>query len=393
MYARLVCTVKNKGWLVPYSEIEEFREKHLDKKKADADKDWYSSPFVYGEEALEYFKSNNNSMAGYTGTALATMLYWDLDCEGNFKRAKNNAKRLVKYLRDSGLEDGLDIYFSGNKGFHVCVQIDNEIDQKLLLKIVKGVAKDCKLDPDVFDTSVYNITRIFRLPNTKHQKSGLFKVQLEVSELNSFDEEEIYELAEVTRSFDPAMYLDVQDIIDKYDIEEEEEEYVVDDDEADRRALLGEFSDIIQDGQRRRCIQLMEQGEFGPGERNDAIVRMASYYKHEGLSKEDAHEIINEALELRADKYDVNPIDEKETIATLDHVYSSKWDGGTFSCKTDDLLIKVCSAGGDCCMQPKAKAVGKTVQTIDHLFRDYIVYGDEADDEWPEFDLQLAGFD
>jgi hypothetical protein len=223
--------------------------------------------------------------------------------------------------------------------------------------------------------------------NTRHQKSGLFKVQLDFDEVDELSPSQIKDIAQSTREYIPAEPDNVEDLVQEYDVPEKE--YVVDDKDRDKYEILNEFSDLVRNPDRRKCIQILEQGEFGPGDRNSAVVRLAAYYKGEGRDQAEAYELINQALDRRAEKFpDANAIDDRETEATLNHVYSPKWTGGTFSCRTDDFLAGFCSENGKpCAVNNKLNVLGKSVQDIGGLFKSYVLYGAEAEDEWPEFGL------
>jgi DnaB helicase-like protein/primase-like protein len=71
------------------------------------------------------------------------------------------------------------VYFSGNKGFHVLVPTcqfgyEPTSDEGILKRMATLLASRYQS----FDPSIYNKTRIFRLPNSLNLKSGLFKTPL-----------------------------------------------------------------------------------------------------------------------------------------------------------------------------------------------------------------------
>jgi hypothetical protein len=63
------------------------------------------------------------------------------------------------------------------------------------------------LDDLLFDSTIYNHVRLFRCPNTKHQKSGLYKIPISYSEVLTKDIEYFKELAKEPRlDFKPPKY-------------------------------------------------------------------------------------------------------------------------------------------------------------------------------------------
>jgi ABC-type cobalamin/Fe3+-siderophores transport system ATPase subunit len=388
-YVRLTKTVKDKGKLVKPSE--------LDKLIDDRTIDWYYSPFTYGEDALEYFSEHNRSIKGYAGDVSTSTLYWDLDCEGNFEKVRENAIKLVDYLVDGGFGDGLEVFFSGGKGVHVLLHTKNKFNPAQTGKICHNVAIQAGVDKDVFDTTVYNINRIFRCPYTKHQKSGLYKVHLDIEDLISMPEEEIKEIAANAEELDwEYEEVDASSLLDKYGKTElkVEVESVSNDTSKlstsnDIKSPYGDFNPYDCPPDKRRCIFILENGYFGPGERENATIRLAAAYRGMHKDREEAKQLIIDALNKREEVYGPqNKWTEEDIERNLDQVYSDAWNGGTYSCKSDDFLRSKCDlGGGPCCLEhnddEKLNVVG-----IGGLINQYIEYGKEALKEYPKTGLQ-----
>lgn len=79
----------------------------------------------------------------------------------------------------AALQVARQVYFSGNKGFHVLVPscqfgFSPTADEGILKRMATLLASRFQS----FDPSIYNKTRIFRLPNSLNAKSGLYKIPL-----------------------------------------------------------------------------------------------------------------------------------------------------------------------------------------------------------------------
>jgi hypothetical protein len=140
------------------------------------------------------------------GSAQLASLYLDLDAPGEPERVLEDVRRVVGFLLTRVPAEGLRIYFSGSKGFHVEVEavVLGIVPEKKLAdvfrRVVGRVARELELS--TVDYHVYDGRRMWRLPDSRHQKSGLFKIHLLPEELEkSFDY--LAELARFPRWFVP----------------------------------------------------------------------------------------------------------------------------------------------------------------------------------------------
>jgi hypothetical protein len=123
--------------------------------------------------------------------------YLDLDCEENPNKARKEAVAIVrKLISDYAIqENAISIAFSGMKGFSIT------IDQRVfsaescadLPLIWKSMAQDLatQLKLKTIDTGIYDRRRLWRLLNSKHQKTGLYKIPLTLPELEKLKIDEI----------------------------------------------------------------------------------------------------------------------------------------------------------------------------------------------------------
>jgi hypothetical protein len=157
---------------------------------------------VYQYPAAEYraHLRRVGSPKGYDGPAACCRLVWDIDRDNDLGAALADARTLVRFLFDrygAHADAGLGAYFSGAKGFHVTlVALPGFHPLHHVPAVVKllclGVAREAGLR---VDPSVYDRQRLFRLPNTRHPRTGLHKRLLSFDELFRLDAGRIRELA------------------------------------------------------------------------------------------------------------------------------------------------------------------------------------------------------
>jgi KaiC/GvpD/RAD55 family RecA-like ATPase len=379
MYRRLTKTVADKGKLLPIDQIES--------NVLDRTVDWYCSTFIYGEDAFEYFQTHNNSVNGYTGEVYTDTLYWDLDAEGDYKKAHSNLMKLAYKLADLGLDKGLRVYFSGNKGFHLFLETTRKFTPIETANICYNLAKDADVDPDVFDASVYNVNRILRITNTRHQKSGLYKIELDLSEVEKKSEKEIRLLAAKPR--DIAIKTERQNVDVLYETYNKVPEtpktklQLVKPATGEDVPAPEEILAHVPKG-KRRCVHLLENGYFGPGEREVACNYLAAYHRYSGYDQEQSVAIIATALEKRKRIFpEVKDFTEMEFLRPITQVYANEnYRGGIYKCH-DVKIAKWCRHAG-CEHKQRSSKLFRAEDLCDI----YVKYGNEAQLQYPKTGLK-----
>ncbi|NJM94500.1 MAG: hypothetical protein HC842_07415 [Cytophagales bacterium] len=110
------------------------------------------------------------------------LISFDFDAEDP-QDALKDVRNFVEWL---GVDD-LAVFFSGSKGFHVMVPegyfgLKHDKD---LPYVLRDLAKFLKTTYPTLDPAIYNYNRKFRVPFTKHEKTGLFKVMVDLETLKS----------------------------------------------------------------------------------------------------------------------------------------------------------------------------------------------------------------
>lgn len=107
--------------------------------------------------------------------------YMDFD-SSDLSISYEEVQKVVLYLEETTPSDGIRVYFSGKKGFHAEIDsavlgIAPSVDLPGIFRFIAGKIRD-ELNLRTLDFAVYDARRMWRLPNSAHQLSGLFKVEL-----------------------------------------------------------------------------------------------------------------------------------------------------------------------------------------------------------------------
>ena len=163
----------------------------------------FLSHFQFPDEFRQHLKATG-STAGYAGPTWLEWLVFDIDVEDDIDEAQRQARRLVAWLVNRfkmELDDVL-IFYSGSKGFHVLVRSSLWGGQpaKEFHRYARQFAEVLAANADVkIDTGVYARVNLLRAANSRHKKTGRFKVQLRYVELQNLTPDEIFTIAAAPR--------------------------------------------------------------------------------------------------------------------------------------------------------------------------------------------------
>lgn len=177
---------KGNGWVrnisIKEEEINEYRERY-------GNIDVYTTYFRYPKPG----KPDRN-------TEVIGDMVFDFDSEKDVEEARNDAVGVIENLRkEFDIDpDTIRIVFSGKKGYHIIVpyQTFNVEADKDLDKTYKRIAEGFyKAGYKTIDMKMYQKNRFLRLPNSKHNDTGFYAIQLTFNELKSLDTDRIMSLA------------------------------------------------------------------------------------------------------------------------------------------------------------------------------------------------------
>jgi hypothetical protein len=150
--------------------------------------DTFMSLWDYDDEVVEYVKTKK-TLSGFRGKLyMPDEFIFDID-GANIDQAKELTFALLNLLEDISIDIPVQVYFSGQKGFHIHISgsaFKWEPCNDLHLK-AKHVLKNAGIY-DYADPLVIDRTRLIRVPNTLKIHSGYWKVPLKRSEIKEVNE-------------------------------------------------------------------------------------------------------------------------------------------------------------------------------------------------------------
>jgi len=197
--------ITNRGNIIPIGTVGTKRR----------DVETYITMFPFTKDILDYVKING-TIKGYSGKHACTYLAIDIDKEGDLEGARLSALAVITRLNTlySIAPDELFIFFSGSKGFHIylvdrLLGIQNRFFDNLGESVKGFISKKLAGIQDV-DLIIYEDHRIIRVVNSKHAKTGLYKIELSYEDLQK-SAEQIRELAiDIYKPARKILYSDIQ---------------------------------------------------------------------------------------------------------------------------------------------------------------------------------------
>lgn len=256
------------------------------------------------------------------GEPFTAPLYFDLDYANDPSVPQAEAVKLVDFFtKELDVEEAdLWVYFSGSKGFHVLISsqalgVEPRNDTHKIFKHIAGYLKyrlgTTTIEQDELnreqpvieplksiDLVVYTEKRMLRLNNSIHQKTRLYKTELTIDELRTLSLDEIKKMAEAPRrgvgmpgserqariALRPKAHAFYKDKLEEY---------------AQAAATTAQRYDKEEynftKGQPPVCVQnILDGGWKKDGDRNNATIQLACYFKAAGHTKEEALKILEE---------------------------------------------------------------------------------------------------
>ena len=147
----------------------------IDPRKVDPQMEYYQSIWRYTEDDANHL---NRVLRGVSKDikSYADFLVFDIDFKGNLQKAYEQTVKLADHL--SFLESQYEIWFSGNKGFHIMVptvqfKLEPTNRRYALKNMAIKIASDCNVE---IDESIYDAERRLRLPNSWNTGGKRYKV-------------------------------------------------------------------------------------------------------------------------------------------------------------------------------------------------------------------------
>lgn len=319
----------NKRELIEYND--DYKSQLVSLIENNPGKDLYESLYLYDEQNYAQFKKTH-SLAGIKNIKTDRLVF-DFDSKSDINLAKNDAIEVVSRLENYFPKNYIKIFYSGNKGFHVEVELKDLLSRKQFENVTRNLSEGLS----TFDQKVSDEQRIFRIPLSTHIKTDRMKIPLTITQLKSYTISSIEKMASGGYKDEYGTLLDSYGAIglpDALKFQAQEEPI---------REILT-ITDTPDLTRRRKEISpakfVLEEGFFEEGERNEACMILASTYRHLGYNKEMAYNMLKATLRLRAARLGRPDYDKNELwLTVVEPVYSPTWKGGTYS-ENDGLLKK-----------------------------------------------------
>jgi hypothetical protein len=162
------------------------------------------------------FSTPQHYQAKDTSSPFISNFYAEADADGDSELplVVNSLLFIVEYFRQYEIEPtDFRFWFTGGRSFHTELpfQFFGVMPSSTLheyWKYVGNLLNDAMPDNCLpLDTSIYNVSRMWRLPNSVHQKRGFYKIELSYDEIQRLS---IPEIREMSRNPRPSFVSDRQ---------------------------------------------------------------------------------------------------------------------------------------------------------------------------------------
>jgi len=329
------------------------------------DVDHYASIFYYNDDHAKQFQAKK-SVSGIKDV-MTDQLVFDFDSKDDLELARKDALTLVQRLREQFhiQPKNIELYFSGQKGFTVKLQVSKLLTPNQVAHLALNIlGKDLK----TLDKGLYNASRILRIPNTRHQKSGLFKIPISYSILNKSSIEQIKELALEPKELQPL----------EGSITIPEDMLVVPEEKTQPKKNYDVTDISKKPSQWKNCKWSLAQGHFKTGERHSALMVLASTCRGLGFTKEMTYDLCKGALRRSIDLYGQGTTDKSELYKNIieDTVFTDSWEGGQYTCKKAGWLQDYCNQLGEHSCKDR-NIEDKPFVKFDEMFDDLVKFSQD----------------
>lgn len=352
-YVRLTRTKKDFGILVKPEEVDRIVDE-------DRETEHYESVYYYNEDHLKRF-NEVGSIRGITDV-LTDKLVFDFDSKQDITLAQSDALEAISRLGAYGINDKeINIFFSGYKGFTISVTLPKLLSPKEIAYIaIERIGKGLP----TLDSSIYNASRVLRVPGTKHTESGLYKIPLSKTELQ-YPIETIKEIAK-----------DVYDTPETITSSPSEELFKME--KVEKKVSTSyDIGDISRKPYKwSNCKWSLLQGNFKSGERDQVMIILAATCRGLGYDRETTYYICKSALKKSWAKHGEGGFTKEELWNNIinNNIFADTWTGGQYSCTTNPWLKQYCEALGDKRCKDKEKEDNAPSVSLQDSFQRFFKY-------------------
>lgn len=359
-YRRLTNGLNDRGILIPSDkDVFEFVK--------NTDNDHYLSTFKYTEEQKQLFQETG-TIAGVTDVT-TNKLWFDFDSEFEPEEARQSSIQLIERLVKLGIDHrDVVITFSGNKG----IGVEFDIVEELSPREVKNVCFELAQDLKHFDVKMYNASRILRLFNTKHQKTGLYKTPISFQQLKELSVDQIMNLAKTQPEFNPEEFrwnrISLPEgLVKRKSVKEVPEHNIT---------PISEYVDYSMKPKfLTNCRWSIQNGHFKEGDRSTALLCLASTYKNLGFDLEHVYRLLKGTAELQSRIHNTERFSDEEVYNNIVmQVFGPSWNNGQYTCRDKGNWLNLYCEALDYPCNHKAEddLKPKTFISLEPDFKEYV---------------------
>jgi DnaB-like helicase C terminal domain len=352
-YYRVLNAANMKAWMVTEPELADLKGKTSH----------FISTCYYNKNQYETF-NKTKSVAGVTDVK-TNQLWFDFDSK-DLNLALNDTRELCDRLSYHFDDNNIECFFSGNKGFHVIVKLNEEINPQQVKKIVSKLG----VNLPTLDMKIYDAARILRATNTKNEKSGLYKVQLFPAELAEYAITQIQQMALEPRDF--TNYKTIPANIPKELLIEEIPKAEVKIDITD--PLKIKEIDFTQKPFGWKDYKWsLAQGRFEIGSRNNSQMTIAATCRALKYGIDHTRAICEAADKLHCEITGDVPMNGSDLeFQVLNPIFSESWKGGQYSSENNLELRNYCQKYGFDTNDKQDPDV-ITICDVNSTFKDFVI--------------------
>lgn len=345
--------------------------------------DWYLSVYFFNEDhrnryeatLLDYeqhpekYSSPPSGIAGLTG-AITNKLVFDFDNGDDIESARKDAVTVIDRLRFQGVPaESFQVCYSGGKGFSVMVKMSRWLNSPELKALAQNIAGDLP----TFDRKIYNDVRVLRLPLTRHQRTGHYKIPVGVDALSNLTIPEIQaqatDLEYVGQLSVEDLYMEECELPETFFKVKQETKTAPNPDPIS----LDDLDWSLKPKFLSNCKYVVYKGYFKEGSRDHFFTSMAATFKANFPGEKNmVYRMLKTVAENQAAINDCDRFPDKEIWAKVEQVFKPSWLGGQYSCKNDPQLKVICDGlGNHKCNRETTTNEVYSVEGVTGIFRDY----------------------
>ena len=222
----------------------------------------------------------------------------------------------------------INLYFSGNKGFHLVIdpRILGIVPNQSLNVMYKALALHLYSSYQIplIDLRIYDKRRLFRMPNTVNSKTGLYKVPLTLNQFRKFSFSDLMKYASQPKEETScAMHINKEAAI----LFRERTKHYTQQKKTEKANVTFEIPETKQE--LLPCVKKILEDGAVRGARNNTLIILTSCLLQSGYSLEETREMV-----INWNQINEPPLDTHELDATMHSAWTMLQNGRRYGCSS-----------------------------------------------------------